>query len=280
LAQDNRSEGSATVNHQEQGRADEGTLFRKLVDIMARLRSEDGCPWDLEQTTHSLKPYLIEEAYEVLDSIEEGDQAKLAEELGDLLFQILFHAQICQEEGRFGIRDVLEKVADKMIRRHPHVFGTAEAADAREVLAHWEAIKHEENSAEPSRSILAGIPKQLPALLRAQRLQTKASRVGFDWARPEEVVGKIAEEVRELRESMVRGDVRGAKEEIGDLLFSMVNLARLLEVDPEGALQGANRKFVRRFQHIERVARKQGRPLEEMTLKEMDALWDQAKGHP
>lgn len=268
------------VNREEMDRVDEGTLFKRLAEIMARLRSKDGCPWDREQTTHSLKPYLVEEAYEVLDAIEEGEPAKFAEELGDLLFQILFHAQICQEEGHFGIRDVLSKVADKMIRRHPHVFGTARAADAREVLVHWEAIKHEEKSGEPSRSILAGVPKQLPALLRAQRLQTKASRVGFDWSGPEEVIGTIAGELRELNESMMRGDAEGTREEVGDLLFSVVNLARLVGFDPEEALQGTNRKFVERFQYVERVAAEKGRSLEGMSLEEMDALWDQAKGRP
>lgn len=266
------------VTEKRHGSPDEGTLFRKLVDIMARLRSDEGCPWDREQTTQSLKPYLIEESYEVLEAIEEGEPEKFAEELGDLLFQILFHAQICREEGRFGIGDVLEKVADKMIRRHPHVFGTAKAADAREVLAHWETIKHEESGDETARSILAGVPKQLPALLRAQRLQTKASRVGFDWARPQEVLDTIDGELRELREAMHRRDLSGINEEMGDLLFSAVNLARLVQVDPEEALQGTNKKFVQRFEYIERVAREEGRPVEGMTLAEMDALWDRAKG--
>jgi len=268
------------TNPEELARDDEGVLFKRLVEIMARLRSEDGCPWDREQTTQSLKPYLVEEAYEVLDSIEEGQPDKLAEELGDLLFQILFHAQICREEGRFGIRDILEKVTDKMIRRHPHVFGSARAADAQEVLVHWESVKNEEKGGELSRSILSGVPRQLPALLKAQRLQTKASRAGFDWAKPGEVIAVVARELRELRESMRCGDASGIKEEIGDLLFSVVNLARLLGVDPEEALQGANRKFVRRFQYIERLAREKGKPLEGMTLKEMDALWDEAKEVP
>lgn len=249
--------------------------FRELVEIMARLRAPDGCPWDREQTHASLKKYLIEEAYEMLESIDEGDDAALAEECGDVLLQVVFHAQIAAEEGRFAIADVLDAINGKLIRRHPHVFGDRDAATADEVLRNWDADKRKE---KPEReSILDGVPGALPALLRARQLQAKASRVGFDWERVDEVFDKLEEECRELRQARAEGRAETMREELGDMLFALVNVARYLDVDPEEALQQTNRKFIRRFNYIEKRLKARGRAPDESTLEEMDALWDEAK---
>ena len=258
---------------------------------MATLRAPGGCPWDRKQTHASLKPYLIEEAYEVLESIDQDDPARLREELGDLLLQVLFHAQIGAEHGAFTIDAVLQSLAEKLVRRHPHVFGTAEhkdgALDSEDVKVRWEQIKRDERKdTGQAGSVLDGVPKTLPALLRAYQVQARVSRVGFDWSRIESVIEKLEEELGELRDAMAvqptasavdgahGGDIEG---EFGDVLFTLVNLARFLKINPEEALRKTIARFVRRFHFLEAQAAAAGRPLEELTLAEMDALWEQAK---
>ncbi len=253
-----------------------GERFARLVEIMERLRGPEGCPWDREQTHDSLKPYIIEEAYEALEAMDEAPDV-LKDELGDLLFQIIFHAELSREAGAFDISDVLANITDKMIRRHPHVFGSAEAASPEEVLLNWEEIKLAERGARPRESVLDGVPKALPALLRARRLQEKASRVGFDWGELDPVLEKVEEEWGELKAKIAAGDGVGTQEELGDLLFSLVNAARFLDVNPEEALRQSVVKFISRFRHIEKRAAERGRPLKEMSLAEMDALWEEAK---
>ncbi|MCH6567681.1 MAG: nucleoside triphosphate pyrophosphohydrolase [Nitrospinae bacterium] len=253
-----------------------GERFVRLVEIMERLRGPEGCPWDREQTHDSLKPYIIEEAYEALEAMDEAPDV-LKDELGDLLFQIIFHAELSREAGTFDISDVLDNITDKMIRRHPHVFASAEAASPEEVLLHWEEIKLAERGARPRESVLDGVPKALPALLRARRLQEKASRVGFDWGELDPALEKVEEEWGELKEKIAAGDGVGTQEELGDLLFSLVNAARFLDVNPEEALRQTVVKFISRFRHIEKRAAERGRPLKEMSLAEMDALWEEAK---
>jgi tetrapyrrole methylase family protein/MazG family protein len=255
----------------------DGALFERLVDIMARLRSPTGCPWDRAQDRTSLKPYLLEEAYEVLEAIDEGAPPKLREELGDLLLQVIFHAQIARERGEFDIYDVLEGTIAKMLRRHPHVFGDAAASTPQEALQNWEEIKRQEKAAQQATSVLDGVPRQLPSLLRAQRLQDKAARVGFDWQRVEQVWEKLGEELRELRAAAAAHNRGKVEEELGDVLFSLVNLARFLGVNPDEALHKTTSKFVRRFQFIERHLSQQGKTPKQATLAEMDALWEQAK---
>ena len=255
----------------------EGSHFDQLVEIMAMLRSPAGCPWDRAQDSTSLKPYLLEEAYEVLEAIEDGTPAKLKDELGDLLFQVIFHAQLARERGDFGINDVLAGTIAKMRRRHPHVFGSAVASTPKEALQNWEEIKREEKAAEQGTSVLDGVPRQLPSLLRAQRLQDKAARVGFDWPEIEQVWRKLSEELQELRAAMDthnRAEVAG---ELGDVLFVLVNLARWLEINPDEALHDTSQKFIKRFQFIERELSRQGKTPKQSTLAEMDALWEQAK---
>jgi MazG family protein len=257
--------------------------FEELVAIMDRLRGPDGCPWDREQDYGTLRGYLLEECYEVAEALDRGDPGALCEELGDLLFQIVFLARIAKEEGRFGIDDVVRGIAEKMIRRHPHVFGSGSARDSDEVLRHWERIKREEkngsegNDAPRRASVLDGIPRALPALLKAQRLGTKAARIGFDWARPQDVLDKVEEELAELRQAVERSERDPAREELGDLLFSLAMLARHLEVEPEGALEQANRKFVQRFAWIEAELERQGEAIEEAGLERLESLWRQAK---
>ncbi|MEW6335959.1 MAG: nucleoside triphosphate pyrophosphohydrolase [Acidobacteriota bacterium] len=252
--------------------------FDALITLCARLRAPDGCPWDREQTFESLRAYLIEEVYEVVDAITADEPAALAGELGDLLFQVVFVAQLATERGWFDIADVCRGIHDKMVRRHPHVFGEAEARDAGEVVRNWEAIKQTERS---RRGALAGVPRQLPALLKALRMTEKAAALGFDWERVDDVVAKLEEEVGELA-----AEIRGADEhrrsdrirdELGDVLFVIANLARQIGVDPEAALQGANEKFARRFAGMERLAVERGLEFERMTLSELDTLWDEVK---
>lgn len=244
---------------------------------MATLRSPTGCPWDRAQDRTSLKPYLLEEAYEVLEALEAGDPAQLKAELGDLLFQVIFHAQIGRERGEFDIYDIVKGSIDKMTRRHPHVFGSATASTPQEALKNWEEIKRQETAATKATSVLDGVPRQLPSLLRAQRLQDKASRVGFDWERAEQAWEKLAEEMQELRADLVRQDRARVEAELGDVLFSLVNVARLLEINADEALHNTSAKFIRRFQFIERELSRQGKSPKQATLAEMDALWDQAK---
>jgi tetrapyrrole methylase family protein / MazG family protein len=276
--------------------------FRKLVNLMAALRAPDGCPWDRKQTHESLKPYLLEETYEVLEILDRQDRAKLPEELGDVLLQVLFHSQIASEAGSFTIEDVLEQLADKLIRRHPHVFPSGNGAadttpmNADQVVARWEEIKRTERQASgrPD-SVLDGVPKTLPALLRAYQLQARASRVGFDWTHDakgfDQVLGKIEEEIQELRvairapmsnQTAPDVEVSTARQaqivaEFGDIVFSLVNLARFIKVNPEDALRQAANRFVDRFQFIETEVSASGRTIEELSFAEMDRLWDQAK---
>jgi tetrapyrrole methylase family protein / MazG family protein len=248
--------------------------FAKLVGIMARLRGPGGCPWDRSQSPEDLKTYLVEETYEVLDAIDSKDSGSLKEELGDLLLQIVFHAQIAGEEDKFDIEDVAGTINEKLIRRHPHVFGDVKADTPDVVLQNWEAIKKGEKE---GKSVLEGVPKILPALLKAYRLQEKAARVGFDWEETHQVEKKVDEELDELREAMSLKDRTKIREELGDLFFALVNLSRFLKLDPEETLQAANEKFIRRFKAVEKSAGDAGRDLHGMTLSEMDELWEGAK---
>ena len=250
--------------------------FSDLVKLMTRLRGPEGCPWDREQTLASLKPFIIEEAYEVIDAIDRDDRQALAEELGDFLLQAVFVAEIAREEGSFEIDDAITLLHDKLVRRHPHVFADTEARDAEQVLVNWEKLKNEERKAE-NKSVLDGVPQALPALLKASRLTEKAARVGFDWRRAEDVFSKIDEEVDELREAVAKGDAQNVHDELGDLLFAIANIARKLDVNAEEALQSANRKFTRRFTSMESAVRATGRNLDQLSLEQMDALWDEAK---
>ncbi len=251
--------------------------FDRLVEIMESLRGEQGCPWDRKQTKDSLKPYLIEEAYEVLEALEEKDPVKLKEELGDLLYQILFHAQISKEEGEFDIEDILTAGSEKMVRRHPHVFGDKKAEDADEVLKQWEAIKKAEKG-EERKSILEGIPPHLPALLRAHQLQARAARVGFDWEHADQVFSKVIEEMKEFEEAFRAKDRRGMEDELGDLLFALVNIGRFIEVNPEDALRKSISRFISRFRHIEEEIARQEKEWADVSLEEMEVLWQEAKG--
>ena len=252
--------------------------FAELVKVMARLRAADGCPWDREQTHASLKPYLLEEAYEALEAIDVGDDGELCKELGDVLLQVVFHAQIAGEEGRFSIDDVARAIVDKLIHRHPHVFGDLEVDGADQVVTNWERIKKEERCGKDRQpSVLDGVPKQLPALLRAQRIQGKASRVGFDWDEIAGPLAKVEEEFAELRKAMEVGSAAEIEEEFGDLLFALVNVGRFLKVAPEDTLRRAVEKFERRFRQVEETARTQGRDLQEMSMQEMDQIWNQIK---
>jgi len=252
--------------------------FAELVKVMARLRAADGCPWDREQTHASLKPYLLEEAYEALEAIDVGDDGELCKELGDVLLQVVFHAQIAGEEGRFSIDDVARAIVDKLIHRHPHVFGDLEVDGADQVVTNWERIKQEERRGKDRQpSVLDGVPKQLPALLRAQRIQGKASRVGFDWDEIAGPLAKVEEEFAELRKAMEVGSAAEVEEEFGDLLFALVNVGRFLKVAPEDTLRRAVEKFERRFRQVEETARTQGRDLQEMSMQEMDQIWNQIK---
>jgi tetrapyrrole methylase family protein / MazG family protein len=250
--------------------------FDDLVNLMKTLRGPNGCPWDREQTLPDLKPYVIEEAYEVVDAIDRNDRRALLEEVGDMMLEAVFIAEITRAEGTFDIYDSISAIHDKLVRRHPHVFGDAEASDAEQVLVNWEKLKNEERKAE-NKSVLAGVPNSLPALLKGARLTEKAARVGFDWRRTEDVFEKLEEEIAELRDAVSRKDEKEIENEIGDLLFTLANIARKLEVNPEEALQGTNRKFMRRFETMERAVRERGKNLDELTLEEMDRLWDEAK---
>ncbi len=249
--------------------------FERLVNIMARLRSEKGCPWDREQTRQSLKPFIIEEAYELLEAIEKEEPDQIKEELGDLLFQIIFQCQIASERGEFDIWNVIEAITEKMLNRHPHVFGKDRVDDSAQVLKRWE--EHKRREGKLRESVLEGIPAALPSLLRAQRVQERASRVGFDWQKTEEVSDKLREELREFEEALQKGDREEIESEIGDLLFTIVNISRFSGINPEDALRRTTEKFISRFRYIEEEARKKARELTDLTLTEMDALWEKAK---
>jgi MazG family protein len=251
--------------------------FAKLCDIVAKLRAPDGCPWDREQTNKSLVPALIEEAYETAEAARTQDDAHFREELGDLLLLVVMHAQIARETGRFGIEEVIGQVSDKLIRRHPHVFGTSEARDAGAVLKQWEAIKREEKNSDLH--YLASLPKALPALVRAQKAQSKAARVNFDWTALRDVMAKVEEELRETKEAIQSQQAENIEHEIGDLLFAVVNLARKCKIDAEGALQSATNKFVARFNRLEDELAVRGKKLGEVELAEMDAIWNEIKNN-
>lgn len=250
----------------------------RLVKLMARLRGPDGCPWDREQTHQSLKPFLIEETYEALDAIDSEDDDALRDELGDVLLQIVFHAQLAREESRFTLEDVAAATSEKLIRRHPHVFGSATANTPGQVVENWEAIKSRERREKGlSPSILDGIPGPLPSLLKARRVQERAARSGFDWRDAGEVVDKLREEVDEFLEAWRDADNRGVEEEFGDLLFSLVNLARFLKVCPEESLRKTVGKFDRRFRYIEQELGRQGKNPQNASMEEMDRLWEASK---
>jgi MazG family protein len=253
---------------------DAGPRFVELLTMMARLRGEGGCPWDREQTRETLRPFLVEETYEVLDALDARDPAHIREELGDLLFQVVFHAEIARERGEFSMADLLEALITKMTRRHPHVFGDRPVSSAAEALAQWEAIKGAEKHGA---SALAGVPRALPALHRAQRVQHKAARVGFDWSDAAGALEKVREELGEVAEALRQRDGTALRDELGDLLFSVVNVARLSSVDPEGALQAAVDRFSRRFASMEEAARDEGRDLTGLSLAELEELWTRAK---
>jgi len=254
-----------------------GKAFERLVDLMATLRSEKGCPWDREQTHESLRPYLIEESYEVLEAIDHKDYQALKEELGDLLLQVIFHAQIAKEEGRFDIKEVIEIITEKLLRRHPHVFGEdVEIKTAQEQVRNWERLKRSEGR----RSVLEGVPPTLSALLRAHRIQEKASTVGFDWDNAEQVWEKVQEEMGELWEAIGSGDSSRIEGEFGDVLFSLVNLSRFIGVNPEDALRHTVDKFIQRFQKVEEELKAQGKSPEASSLEEMDAIWERIKKSP
>ena len=265
-----------------------GEWFEKLVAVQARLRAPNGCPWDREQTHATLRTYLIEEAYEVLEALEGGDDAKFAEEMGDLLLQIVFHSQIAREEGRFTVADVIREVHDKMVRRHPHVFGEKRAKNAAEVLKNWEQLKKEERStaakkngdgAKKTESLMDGVSKALPATLEGFQLTRRAARIGFDWEGVDGVFEKLKEERQELQKELAGGGKKSARaeEEMGDLLFAVVNLARWLEIDPEIALKKANAKFAARFRGMEKMAAESGKALADVPREQMERLWEHAK---
>jgi len=283
-----------------------GKRFEEAVSIMARLRAPGGCPWDREQTFDSIKPYTLEEAYEVLEAIDNRDWKELAGELGDLLLQVLFYAQMAQEQGWFSIDDVLDRLSSKLVHRHPHVFGDVQAATSSDVLRNWEALKAEEKkrrlesgggrtatAEEPGESVLAGVSSAMPALLEAHKLSSRAAHVGFDWPNLAGLMEKLEEEIHELEEHLkelpeavrdkqgrgaISDPVRGRLEgELGDMFFVLVNLARFLSLDPESALKKTNRKFRRRFQWMEGQLGEEGRRADQATLEELESLWQQAK---
>ena len=267
-----------------------GQWFEKLVAVQARLRAPNGCPWDREQTHQTLRTYLIEEAYEVLEALESGDDKKFAEEMGDLLLQIVFHSQIAREEGRFTVSEVIREIHGKMIRRHPHVFGKTSAKDSAEVLRNWEQIKAEERRSSDNKgmsetdeggakevSLLDGVSCRLPATLEGFQLTRKASRIGFDWGDAGGVFEKMQEETGELKKALGERDQVKTEEELGDLLFATVNLSRFLKIDPEIALKKANAKFSRRFRAMEKLARKSGLKFKDVPRDEMEAFWNATK---
>jgi MazG family protein len=252
--------------------------IERLLSIMERLRGPQGCPWDREQTLRTLRPYVLEETYEVLEAIDAGDVREHCTELGDLLLQIVFQAQLRHEEGAFDFADVADAISDKLVSRHPHVFGDADAKDADAVLRQWAALKREENRRKGGgESVLEGVPREMPALARADRLTEKASRIGFDWPDARGAREKLAEEVAELDEAIAGGDRDAIEHELGDTLFAVANLSRKLGVPPEEALRGTLGRFVARFSHIERELARRGVAHGEATLADMDALWDEAK---
>ncbi|MBI5408183.1 MAG: nucleoside triphosphate pyrophosphohydrolase [Nitrospirae bacterium] len=249
--------------------------FEDLVNIAAKLRAPEGCPWDREQTRETLKPFLVEELYELIDAFDDNDTRGIKEELGDLLFQIVLQSQLAKEEGQFDVHDVVDGIARKMVRRHPHVFGDTSLKTSQEVLVKWQ--EHKKNEGKVYGSAVAGVPRALPALLRASRIQMKATKVGFDWDKIEDVFAKLDEELGELKEALNKKRADEIEDELGDIFFVLVRIANFVNVNSEDALRKAINKFTRRFAHIEREAARQGRKLHDMTLAEMELLWNEAK---
>jgi len=256
-------------------------FFQKLVELMDVLRGPNGCPWDKEQTRETLKPMLIEECYEVLEALDSENPDELSDELGDLLFQVIFHCRIAKERGEFDADDVCRRSYEKMVRRHPHIFGEARYQDAQELLKHWEDIKAAEQKAagwtKKKKSLLDGIPPNLPALYAGYQISAKASRVGFDWSELRQIKEKLTEEFQELEEAVKEQDAERIREEVGDLLFAALNVARFLEIDPETALNRANNKFAGRFRKLEKYFADQGRRLKDVPLEEMESAWQYLK---
>ncbi len=255
-------------------RSDHLKSFARLLDIMDDLRAK--CPWDRKQTMETLRPLTIEETYELGDAILEGDLEEVKKELGDIILHIVFYAKIGSEKEAFDISDVLNSICEKLISRHPHIYGDVKVADEEEVKSNWEKLKLKEGK----KSVLEGVPKSLPAVIKATRIQDKARGIGFDWERTEQVWEKIDEELAELRTEVENSDTEKTEQEFGDFLFSVINLSRFLNVDAESALERTNKKFIHRFQYLEKIAAEKGRALSEMTLGEMDAIWEEAKLNP
>jgi tetrapyrrole methylase family protein/MazG family protein len=253
----------------------DGQSFKRLRDIIDKLRGPDGCPWDKKQTHQSLKPYLVEESYEVLQAIDRGKSEKLCEELGDLLLQIMLHSRIADEAGEFNIDDVIDRISDKLIHRHPHVFGNDKTEDLDEIKHNWHSLKQEEKGKEGS--ILSGLPDIMPSLAHSQLIQRKVAEVGFDWEKPEDILEKLTEEMTELAEA--RNDEEKAAE-FGDILFVLVNYARRLGIDSEIALRETNRKFYKRFTRMEEICRQRGNSFAHLSFDEQNALWEEAKKNP
>ncbi len=276
--------GLPTESQSDSGQA--AARFQQLVEIMRTLRSEHGCAWDRQQTLKTLRPFVLQETYELLDALDRGDHDALRHELGDFLFEAVFLAQICEEEGRFSIADSIQSIADKLIRRHPHIFDTATEGQAaltpKQVKQQWEEIKAKErqDAGEADKTLLSGVPRSMPSLLRAYELSTRAAQVGFDWVKADDVIDKAEEEIRELREAVANGGGKSAEaeEEFGDLLFSLVNVARKLGIEPEAALRVANDKFQRRFDDVERQVVESGKRFRDLTLDQLEQHWQLAKG--
>lgn len=249
--------------------------FHDLIEIVTKLRGPEGCPWDKEQTRSTLKPFLVEELYEIIDAFDEDDPEGIKEELGDLLFQIVLQSQLAKEEGLFDIQEVIDGIANKMIRRHPHVFGDKESITSEDVKIWWE--EHKKKEGKSYESSIGGVPLSLPALLRAQKLQIKATKVGFDWERIEDVFEKLDEEIRELKEASDNTKQKDIEDELGDILFVLVRIANFYMINPEDALRKTINKFISRFDYMEKEVKQQGKELSDMTLAEMDVLWNEAK---
>ena len=251
--------------------------FRKLIEIVDTLMGENGCPWDNIQTRESLKPYLVEETYEVLEALDTNDPDQIKDELGDLLYQILFHSKISSKSNEFDIKDVLDNLKEKMVRRHPHVFKEGQINTPDQVIERWEEIKKEEKTHSNHPSILDSVPKQLPSLLKAQKLQKKAAKEGFDWDEISDVFDKLDEEIAEFKSAVLEGKDTDIQSELGDILFVLVNIAKFKKIDAEEALRSTNNKFIKRFQHIEQEVAKQGKTLKETSLEDMERHWQNAK---
>lgn len=251
--------------------------FRKLIEIVDTLMGENGCPWDNVQTRESLKPYLVEETYEVLEALDTNDPDQIKDELGDLLYQILFHSKISSKNNEFDIKDVLNNLKEKMVRRHPHVFKEGQVNTPDQVIERWEEIKKEEKTHSNHPSILDSVPKQLPSLLRAQKLQKKAAKEGFDWDEISDVFDKLDEEISEFKSAVLEGKGTDIQSELGDILFVLVNIAKFKKIDAEEALRSTNNKFIKRFQYIEQEVAKQGKTLKETSLEDMERHWQNAK---